>query len=400
MLAPSASSAPVLATTASVVVLIPALNPGPELAATLAALRAARPGLPVLVVDDGSGPAYAATFARAAELDADVLTLSRNRGKGCALKAGLARVRHTHPGAGVVTADADGQHAPADILAVADRLAAAEGDALVLGERSFDGAVPARSRVGNAVTARLFALATRRRIRDTQTGLRGLTPGLLAWAEGVSGERYEYELRMLLDAARDGVPVASVPISTIYVDDNAASHFRPVRDSLRVYAPFLGFLASSLAAFALDTVALLALFALTGHLLLSVVGARVLSGSVNFAVNRRLVFDRRRRTPLRRAAMRYAALAAALVGVNYLLLAGLTGLGLPLLGAKLLTELTLVTASYLAQRVLVFRPHPGPGRRTAKRTDGSQADITGPTGRRNTVVADHEAPHRSTWRSR
>ncbi len=336
-------------------VLVPAYCPGPALLRTLADLRSARPDWPLVVVDDGSGAAYADLLDGARAAGAEIVTLHVNRGKGAALKAGFAHVATTRPGSPVVCADADGQHALHDIVAVGERLLAApDVRRLVLGTRTFDGRVPVRSRVGNAVTRWLFTAATRRRVTDTQTGLRGLPAGLLAWAGTVPGERYEYELQMLLRAARAGIALDPVPIATIYLDDNASSHFRPVADSVRVYAPLLLFLASSLGSFAIDTVALLLLTAATGDLLLSVVGARVTSAGVNFAVNRRLVFDGAHRVRAGGAARRYALLATALLALNYLLLSSLAGMGIGLLPAKVLTELALVSTSFAAQRSFVF----------------------------------------------
>ncbi len=157
---------------------------------------------------------------------------------------------------------------------------------------------------------------------------------------------------MLLEAARRGVPVAQVPISTVYLDDNASSHFSPVRDSLRVYRPLALFLLSSLGAFAVDLVALLALGALTGSLWVSVVGARLLSGTVNYQVNRRVVFAARRS---RRSVAGYVALAGALLAANLALISTLTWAGVPLLAAKLVTEAALVAVSFTVQRCAVFR---------------------------------------------
>lgn len=355
-------------------VLVPAYRPGPALLRTLADLRTARPAWGLVVVDDGSGPTSTEIFEGARALGAEVVTLPVNLGKGSALKAGFAHVDRARPGSPVVCADADGQHALRDIVAIGERLAADPSvRRLVLGTRTFDAHVPLRSRIGNDVTRWLFTAATRSRLADTQTGLRGLPPDLLGWACGVPGERYEYELQMLLRAARGGVALDAVPIATIYLDDNSSSHFRPVADSVRVYLPLLTFLASSLAAFAIDTVVLLGLQALTGDLLLSVVGARVTSAGVNFVVNRRLVFDADRRCGTGPTLGRYAALATALLALNYLLLSGLTGLGVALLPAKVLTELALVSTSFAAQRHLVFTP--------ARRLTGSTQDRpTSPTG--------------------
>ena len=362
-------------------VLVPAYCPGPALLRTLADVRAARPGWHLLVVDDGSGPAYADLLAQARTLGADVLTVADNRGKGAALKTGLAHVAATRPGSPVVCVDADGQHALDDVVAVGERLLEDPGARrVVLGTRTFDGEIPLRSRVGNTVTRWLFTAATRTTLTDTQTGLRGLPAGILAWACGVPGERYEYELQVLLRAARAGIALDPVPIATIYLDDNSSSHFRPVVDSLRVYAPLLAFLASSLAAFAIDTVALLALQALTGDLLLAVVGARLTSAGVNFTVNRRLVFDGGRRVRARSAAWRYAALATVLLATNYLLLSTLHAAGLALLPAKLLTEVALVSSSFAAQRAFVFAPRPG-------LTGDGQDDPTSATAAADTIDA-------------
>ena len=335
------------------IVLVPAYEPDGRLLALLDALRADAPDAHLLVVDDGSGGAFAPVFAAARRHGCVVLTHPVNRGKGAALKTGFRHVVEHAPGEDVVCADADGQHRPDDVLRVAAHVQ--DGADLVLGVRGFTGAVPLRSRVGNALTRTLFRLATGRDVRDTQTGLRGYAAGLLPWLLTVPGERFEYEVNTLLQGVRRGLPLDQVDIATVYLQGNASSHFRPVLDSARVYVPLLTFLLSSLAAFGLDTATLLVLHGLVGGLLLPLVGARLLSSSVNFAVNRRLVFAAAAGArPIRAAAGRYAGLAVVLLAANYLLLDALTALGLTLLPAKLLTEVLLVTASYLVQSRVVY----------------------------------------------
>ena len=54
----------------------------------------------------------------------------------------------------------------------------------------------------------------------------------------VPGQRYEYEMRVLIACARKGIPILTETIDTIYIDDNEGSHFRPIRDSFRVTAAF------------------------------------------------------------------------------------------------------------------------------------------------------------------
>lgn len=373
MTAPAAvrptTSGPVVARTA---VVVPAYQPDARLVALVEALRAAVPGLPVVVVDDGSAPRCGGVLRAVRVLGAVVLTVPVNRGKGYALRTGIRWVRDRLPGHGVVCADADGQHTVVDVLRVAAR-AEAEPDAVVLGSRRLTGRVPLRSRLGNAVTRRAFAAATGTAVHDTQTGLRAYGPAQLDGLLAVPGDRYEYELRTLLEATRSGRDVVEVEIATVYLDDNTSSHFRPLADSARVWASLLRFAASSLVSAAVDLVAVLALHALTGSLLAAVVGARVLSAGTNFTVNRRLVFARGD-VPLRTAAARYAGLALVLLGAGYGLLALLTGLGLPLFVAKVATDAALFAASYTAQRHVVFaRLTPGwraPGRGRAPSSGG------------------------------
>jgi len=332
------------------IVLIPAYEPDLRLVHLVRSLPEAVAVDTVLVVDDGSGPTYDEVFAQAADAGAVVLRHPRNRGKGYALRAGFAWVADHRPDHPVVCADCDGQHSPADIGRVADHIAPRT---MLLGGRRFTGDVPLRSRLGNAVTRRVFGLATGLSVHDTQTGLRGYPPGLLGWLGSVPGDRFEYEFNLLLEARTAGVEVCEIPIETIYLNRNASSHFRPVQDSVRVLAPLLRFGGSSLASAAVDFAALLALHALTGQLLVSVVAARVLSAGVNFGLNRALVF--RDRGAARRSLPRYVALAGALLTANYLLLALLTSVaGWALAPAKVVVEASLFVASYLAQRRAVF----------------------------------------------
>ena len=337
------------------VVAIPAYEPDHRLVDLAAALRARDPGLDIVVADDGSGVASAPVFASLEAAGVTVLSHGVNRGKGAALHTLFRYARAAHPGAAVVTADADGQHTPDDILRVA-RETERSGDAIVLGVRDFAGDdVPLRSRFGNAVSARLFAIAIGERVPDTQTGLRGLPPQALPWATRLPGERFEYEAIMLLGARRAGFRIAQTPIETVYLDENRSSHFRPLRDSLRVVAPLAAFLGSSLLAAALDALLLWIFLMSTGWLQGSIVAARVVSATVNFSVNRSLVFGRRREcAPLRIELLRYAALAAAILAANVGIMTFLDAIGVGLVAAKIVTEVTLWFAGFAVQRAWVF----------------------------------------------
>ncbi|WP_372593835.1 glycosyltransferase [Actinotalea sp.] len=335
------------------ITLIPAYEPDERLVSLVRAVRAARPDLPLVVVDDGSGPAHREVFDAAERAGAVVLTHPANLGKGRALRTGFDHVLRTYPGQGVVCADCDGQHTVDDILAVADR-AEQTGADMVLGARQFTGQVPLRSRFGNTATRWAFRAATGVSVQDTQTGLRAYPATTLPWLLTIPGDRFEYELVALLRAAQEGMTLDELPIATVYLDENSSSHFRPVVDSARIYGPLLKFSASSLIAFAVDAAALLAFMALTGNLLGSVVAARAVSSTVNFLVNRHWVFRRRQRATLLHQAARYWVLVAVLGAAGYGSLWALTTIGVPLLAAKVATDAALFVLGFQVQRSSVF----------------------------------------------
>ena len=341
------------------IVLIPAYQPDMRLARLVLELHRADPKVRIIVVDDGSGPHYSVYFTAAQAAGATIVTSARNRGKGRALRAGIAKAIAIAPGEVVVTADADGQHEVGDILAVGRR--AEESGRIVLGARSFGEDVPARSRFGNRATAVLFRLATGVRLCDTQTGLRAFPSEDLLWLLDAPGDRYEYELSVLLRAAESRLPLEEIPIATIYEEGNPTSHFRPIRDSARIYPPLLAFSASSIAGFVVDYLGVLGLNALLGGILVPVLGARILSAGVNFALNRRVF--RAARGSVVSSAVKYAALALALVGASSVGIFLLTRAGLALWAAKPLVDVVLYLASYRIQRRLVFTECEGRAKR-------------------------------------
>lgn len=335
-------------------VLIPAYQPDARLPRLILELHRADPSTKIVVVDDGSGQKFSDIFEASATAGAHVISYELNRGKGYALREGFTWIRDV---AGdlqecVVTADADGQHTLNDIFRVG-RTCTDTGKS-VLGVREFVGHVPARSRIGNTATSALFWLATGWKLKDTQTGLRAFPVALLPELLEVQGDRYEYELRVLLHLAKFRHPVTQIPIETIYEAGNPTSHFRPLQDSARIWAPLLKFAASSGIATVIDYVLVLVLNAFTGALFFPVIAARLASASVNFAMNRR-VFEATG-VPLRRSALRYAALAIAVVAGSYTMLAVLTGIGMPLWIAKIIADTTMYLVSYSAQSRYVFAP--------------------------------------------
>ena len=336
------------------IIVIPAYRPDLRLVALLDELAEALPRARVVVVDDGSGPDFDGVFALASCRVAAVLRDQANRGKGHALRRGFAWAsEHAGDDRGVVTADADGQHTVTAIQHVAARVTTST---MVLGVRAFSGKVPLRSRLGNTISRGLFRLIEGSSVQDTQTGLRGFSMDALPWLLSIPGDRYDYEFSVLLGARRAGLGLVQVPIETVYLDDNASSHFRPLRDSVLIYAPLLKFAASSLGCYALDLMAWVALWTAWGDPVLAALGSRLLSASVNFGINRDVVF--RDQGSRWRAGVRYAVLASGILAVNTALLVVLIDLvGMPGVVAKVAVEAGLFLASYVVQSRFVFPRH-------------------------------------------
>lgn len=348
-------------------VLIPSLEPDARLVPYLKELLSR--GLNVLVVDDGSPAAYQPIFEETAALPGcRVIHHPVNKGKGEALKTGYRYLRESCPPEScrrIVTADADGQHTLKDVLQVADRAVPEAG--LILGSRDFSlPQVPPKSRFGNRITSFVFWLLYSKWLPDTQTGLRGFERELLPFMEGVAGSRFEYEMNVLIACARERVPFSTVTIETVYHNENAGTHFHPIKDSLKIYKVifknFFKFMSSAFIATGIDLALCFFLFRLfegwglepaSLRITAATAAARLVSASVNFLLNKNFVF--RLRCHGRRALVRYivlcvivAALSAAGVSLLH------SGLRMGEEIAKVICDTALFFLNYQIQRRWVF----------------------------------------------
>lgn len=267
-------------------VIIPALNPDEGLREIVE--RNWELENQIILVDDGSDKKYERLFWELGE-KCIVLHHEENRGKGEAIKTALKYIKEELWECRVVgIMDADGQHLPDDMEKLLMK-AAAEPMALIVGSRTIDRNVPWKSRMGNLITRRIFRMKTGVEVSDTQTGLRAFSTRLLDFMLDIEGERYEYEM--------------NVPIETIYHDKgNSCSHFRKVRDSVRIYRQLLKFSFVSFSSFLLD----------------------------------------------------YVMLAGLILVLNNILLQIFLAVYIPLYPAKILTECTLFLISWLIQKKLIF----------------------------------------------
>ncbi|HEY5213494.1 MAG TPA: glycosyltransferase family 2 protein [Acidobacteriaceae bacterium] len=226
-------------------VLIPAWNPDTRLIALVEDLAAYGFAM-ILVVDDGSPAGSLPIFEQMKTVPSvHLLRHERNRGKGRALKTGFRYILSELPLIdGVITADADGQHAVADIVAVA-RAMREVGDEVTLGVREFAKDVPLRNWFGNVLTKHVFGFVAGMKVSDTQTGLRAFRRSILPQLEILPGERYEYEMTVLAYICRHLGKLREIPITTIYMEGGKTSPFHPVWDSLRIYLALVRFYFSS-----------------------------------------------------------------------------------------------------------------------------------------------------------
>jgi hypothetical protein len=211
-------------------------------------------------------------------------------GKGAALKHGMNYILVHFPACiGVVTADADGQHSVPDIQRVANELAK-DSDRAVFGVRRFHPDVPLRSRFGNIVSRYIYGFLIGISLSDTQTGLRGIPKRLMGRCLEIRANRYEFETEQLITIKAIGVPVHEIPIETIYIESNRDSHFRPLRDSARIYFVLLRYSAASLITEAADLAVFASVMAWSENLLLSNVIGRLVALWVQFMLLRSFVF--------------------------------------------------------------------------------------------------------------
>ncbi len=362
-----------------VAVLIPSYQPDNRLPPYVKALLESG-FCKIVVVDDGSGSAYDEVFD-ILTLDADdrvrVLRYTPNRGKGFALRTGMRCLADECPGCTyVVTADSDGQHTVTDVLRMADALHE-NGEGVLLGSRDFASAnVPSKSRMGNRITTMVFWILYGKRIGDTQTGLRGFHRDLLERFMQTKGDRYEYEMNQLIDCSTEKIPIRALPIETVYENNNENSHFHPVWDSWRIYrvifSRFFRFIAASLMCFLVDyaiylllnnvfranvpalnhTVSLLSVHFIA-RIGLAAVLARVVSASLNFVLNRTMVFDSRTRMGV--SFRRYAVTVVVIVCLSAWLTSGLNlWFGWNDNLVKIPVDILLFFLSYYVQRRWVF----------------------------------------------
>ena len=303
-------------------------------------------GFKVIVVDDGSGLKYKKYFDN---LNTKVISYKENKGKGFALKTGLKYIKDNFKHYTVVTMDSDGQHKVSDAIKLCDYTKKHPKE-LVLGSRKRDENVPLRSFLGNTITRSVYRMVTKTDIYDTQTGLRCFTDLLIDYMLEIPGDRYEYEMNVLLESSGYNIKIKEITIETIYIENNAKSHFNTVKDSWKIYKEILKFSLSSIISFIIDYFLCLLLVFTTRSVALSNIVARIVSSLVNYNINKKVVFKGKSNNSF----IKYYLLVIFILVLNTIVLTILSSF-LNIAVAKLLTELILFTVSLSVQRKFIFK---------------------------------------------
>lgn len=336
----------------------------------------------IIVIDDGSGRDYRKIFDQIERTGyCTVLHHDKNKGKGRALKTGFDHirrqiaeqadtVRYDKSDVRILCADCDGQHLPDDGVRLLEMTRRYPGS-LILGVRDFSGVqVPWKSRFGNRFSSVLFRILSGIYLEDTQTGFRAFDGSLLELMLRVPGERFEYETSVLLVCAKQDIPVRTEKIETVYEKKNEGTHFRPVKDSIRVMAALLyepvRFILSSLFCASLD----LFLFWIIERtlragqferILAATAGARLLSSAVNFTINKKWVFGSAEAGNTRgygREALAYFLLCIGIMAASAISVSAVSSLsGLEPAAVKIPCDILLFFLSFQIQKNRIFRRH-------------------------------------------
>lgn len=185
----------------------------------------------VIVVNDGSTDETAAILSSIKDIK--VIDYPKNKGKGYALKLGLAKA-YEWGYRYAITIDSDGQHYADDIPVFIDKIEE-KPDSLLIGARNLTADnMPSKNTFANKFSNFWYKVETGEKLSDTQSGFRLYPLDKLQKIHFLT-RRYEFEVEIIVRAAWRGVNVENVPIKVYYPPvEERVSHFRPLQDFTRI----------------------------------------------------------------------------------------------------------------------------------------------------------------------
>ena len=191
-------------------VIIPVYNERGTILEIIRRVRAETTPKEIIVVDDGSTDGTRALLAGVGGGDVQVILQERNRGKGAAIRAGLAAAR----GDLVIIQDADLELDPADYAALLDPLLTGKAQ-VVYGARFL---LPQNregyrliSRLGNAAVTGWTNLLFGSRLTDEATGYK-VMPAALLRSLDLECDRFDFCAEVTAKLLRRGILIHEVPV--------------------------------------------------------------------------------------------------------------------------------------------------------------------------------------------
>lgn len=192
-------------------------------------------GFPVFVVDDGSTDN---TYDQIKEIAGiQILRHPQNQGKGAAIMTGFAAASAVVDWA--ITVDADGQHYPEDARKIIKAIPKITRPIVVGARADMTGKhIPWTSKFGRKFSNFWVRVSGGPDISDSQSGFR-IYPLPEALNLKTKARRFQFEVEILVQATRDGMPVIEAPVRVNYnPNGKRISHFRPFVDFLRNSSTF------------------------------------------------------------------------------------------------------------------------------------------------------------------
>jgi glycosyltransferase involved in cell wall biosynthesis len=203
-------------------IILPAKNEGAALKDLLPRLRQVQPEAEIIVVDDGS-----TDDTRAICLTAGVTCLSSpySMGNGAAIKRGARAAS----GDVLVFMDGDGQHDPADIARLLEKLD--QGYDMVVGARDWGSQAGVGRGVANTIYNWLATRMTGHDVMDLTSGYRAVRADRFHEFLHLLPNGFSYPTTSTMAFFRSAYPVAYVPIRA--AQRVGKSHIRPLKDGVR-----------------------------------------------------------------------------------------------------------------------------------------------------------------------
>lgn len=329
------------------IILIPSYEPDDKLVKLINSIDTKE--FIVIVVNDGSNENYDKIFDKIKD-KVYLISYKKNKGKGYALKEGFKYIKDNYNEYIVITMDSDGQHKISDAKKLLEYILN-HRDTLVIGSRKRNKKIPLRSKFGSEVSSLTYKLVTGINIYDTQSGLRAFSNELMDFIISIDGNRFEYEMNVLMLASKNNIKMKEIEIETIYIDNNKKSHFNPLIDSYKVYKEILKYSCASFLSFIIDYL-LFSILSIFLNFIYSNIFARIISCNINYILNKKVVFNSKKS---RNSYIKYILLAIIILIINTIFLNTLIANGLNIYLSKILVEISLYILSYVVQKYIIFQ---------------------------------------------